>query len=69
MLVRYKIRYWDEIEHDIHNERGLTIGENLGDAVNRICDWYGKTNVSEISVYECEEVLVDEEIKDMLAEE
>lgn len=69
MLVRYKVRYWDEIDHNIRNEQGLTIGESLGDAVNRICDWYGKTNIAEITVYECEELLVDEEIRDMVTKE
>lgn len=69
MLVRYKVQYWDEIEHSIQNEQGFVVGENLGNAVNRVCDWYGKTNISEISVYECEEVLTDEEIRDILSEE
>ena len=69
MLVRYKVQYWDEIDHSIQNERGFVFGENLGNAVNRICKWYGETNISEISVYECEEVLSDEEIRDILSEE
>lgn len=68
MLVRYKVQYWDEIDHNIRNEQGLTIGENLGDAVNRVCDRCGKSNVSEITVYGGEEILVDEEIRDMLSE-
>ena len=68
MLVRYNIKYWDEMERAILNEQGLTTGENLGNAVNKICDWYGANNVHEITVYECEEVLIDEEIKDMMSE-
>ena len=64
MLVRYEIEFWDEIDEEVRIEKGLSAGKDLGEAVNRITNYYGKNNVNSIKVYECEEVLCDEEIKE-----
>ena len=64
MLVRYEIQFWDEIDEIDKIEKGLSTGKDLGESVNRITNYYGKNNVISIKVYECEEVLCDEEIKD-----
>ncbi len=69
MIVRYIIEFWDEIDKTCHTEGGFTIGTTLGAAVDRIVDYYGKTNVNTVKVYECEDCMCDEEIKDILAEE
>lgn len=63
MLIRYEIEFWDEINEKDSIEKGLTSGKDFGEAVNRITNYYGKDNVYSIKVYECEEVLCDEEIK------
>lgn len=63
MLVRYEIEFWDEIDEVDKIEKGLSTGKDLGEAVNRITNYYGKNNVISIKVYECEEVLCDEELK------
>ena len=64
MLVKYEIEFWDEIDEVDKIEKGLSTGKDLGEAVNRITNYYGKNNVISIKVYECEEVLCDEEIKE-----
>lgn len=64
MLVRYEIEFWDEIDEEVRIEKGLSAGKDLGESVNRITNYYGKNNVISIKVYECEEVLCDEEIKE-----
>lgn len=66
MLVRYKIKFWDEIEKKNLTEKGITYGTTLGSAVDRISEWYG--NVIEITVYECEIILTDEDIQEILEE-
>ena len=63
MLIRYEIEYWNEIDEEDSTEKGLTSGNDFGEAVNRIVEYYGEDNVYSLKVYECEEVLCDEEIK------
>ena len=36
MLVRYEIEFWDEIDEVDKIEKGLSIGKDLGESVNRI---------------------------------
>ena len=64
MLVRYEIEFWNEIDGTNRIGKGFSTGKNLGEAVNCITNYYGKNNVISIKVYECEEVLCDEEIKE-----
>ena len=69
MLIRYEIQYWDEIDRQIRIERGLTVSKtSLGEGVDKITEYYGKNNISFIKVYECEDCMCDEELKDLLAE-
>ena len=69
MLIRYEIEYWDEIDRQIRTEKGLTVSKtSLGEGVDKIAEYYGKNNISFIKVYECEDCMCDEELKDLLAE-
>ena len=69
MLIRYEIQYWDEIDRQIRIERGLTVSKtSLGEGVDKITEYYGKNNISFIKVYECEDCMCDEELKDFLEE-
>lgn len=68
MIIRYKIKYWDDCDKCVVKEGGLVESTNLGEAVNRIVDYYGEENICEISVYECENIIPDPEIKDFFKE-
>jgi hypothetical protein len=69
MLIRYEVEFWDEIDHQLRIEKGLTVSKtSLGEGVDKIAEYYGKNNISFIKVYECEDCMCDEELKDLLAE-
>lgn len=70
MIVRYEVEYWNDMTHKSETECGIIgIGnkETIGTAVDEICNYYGKENVFSIKVYECENILVDEDIRDLLS--
>ena len=71
MIVRYEVDYWSDIDQESATEKGIAGGgntESIGDVVNRIYDYYGKENVTSLKVYECMDIMCDEEINTMLKE-
>ena len=68
MLVRFKFNYYDEEEHKIVKESGIVEAETLGRAVDRVIESMCPIEISEISVYECENFLFDFELKDFFNE-
>lgn len=62
MIIRYEVDYWDEILNDQSTDYGLASGKTIGDAVNKVSDYYGEENVCALRVYQCEDVLCDDEI-------
>ena len=69
MLVHYKVNYYSEIDDDELMDKGLTVGHTLGEAVDKIADFYGKKNICSVEVYECEGCLCYDELKDMVNED
>lgn len=47
-------------------ENGVVGGSTYGDAVNLVADFYGETEIVEISVYELMNPLCDDELRDMV---
>lgn len=71
MIVRYEIDYWNDIIQEPDTERGIAGAgdtETIGAVVDRIYDYYGKENVTSLKVYECMDIMCDEEINTMLEE-
>lgn len=77
MLFHYTIRFLcenDDIfinerdEHGIVTERGLIAANNYGDAAQRIAEYVGEENVVDLSIYECENPLCYDDLKDFLAQ-
>ena len=65
MLIRYEVEFWDEIEDKTQTEKGLVASTTtLGEGVDKIVKYYGKDNICFIKVYECEDCMCDEELKD-----
>lgn len=66
MIAKYTVRFWDEFLKDESCEVGVACAEGtLGDVVNRVCDWFGKENVISIEVSECEDIINQNELKEM----
>ena len=68
MLVRFKFNYYDEEEHKIVKESGIVEAETLGRAVDRVVECMRPNEISDIKVYECENLLFDFDLKDFLNE-
>ena len=50
-MFNYKVKYFDDDYRD-SVEYGIVCAEDYGEAVNRIVDYYGKSNVISVSVAE-----------------
>lgn len=71
MIVRYEVDYWNDIDQEPATEKGIAGGgdtETIGEVVDRIYDYYIKENVTSLKVYECMDIMSDEEINTMLEE-
>lgn len=68
MLVRFKFNYYDEEENKNVEESGIVEAETLGRAVDRVVESIRPNEISDISVYECENFLFDSDLKDFLNE-
>lgn len=68
MLVFYKVEFWDEINHTVSHEKGITYCANkIEHAVRRIMDFYGEKNVFTFEITPCEEILCNDEIKEIFS--
>lgn len=71
MIVRYEVDYWNDIIQEPATKKGIAgagDSETIGEVVDRIYNHYGKENVTSLKVYECMDIMCDEEINTMLEE-
>ena len=82
MLFRYIVRFYVEDLEEVKNlgiypnitetglvtEKGVVAKSSYGEAVEEVVDFVGRDNVVSVEVWELENPLCDEEIKDMLEE-
>lgn len=67
MIIRYKVEYWDELDREIKFEGGIAAdGKTVGEMVDNIYEYYGKNNISSLKIYECEGIMCDEELEEIL---
>ena len=69
MIVRYEIECWNDIDDRQETEKGFAAGsknESIGTVIDRIYEYYGRENVISLKFYECEDILIDEELKDII---
>lgn len=64
-MYRYTVNFWDELKNEPATDSGLVGGSTYGEAANRVVDYYGQKNVVDITLYEVESVLCDDELADM----
>ena len=60
--------YPDASPTGLVKEHGVIAGATWGDAANHLAEYYGEGNLIEVSFYELENPLCDDEIKDMLVQ-
>lgn len=78
MLFHYTVKFYIEdgvadlypnaSPAGVVEENGIIAGATWGDAANHLAEYYGEDNLMEISFYELDNPLCDEEIKDMLVQ-
>lgn len=78
MLFRYTVKFYvEDGAADLYpnasstglvKEHGVIAGATWGDAANSLAEYYGEGNLLEISFYELENPLCDDEIKDMMVQ-
>lgn len=63
-MFRYKVKYWDEDDKVERNDSGIAAGPDYSDAVKRIVKFYGRDCIIELTIYELEDVVMEDELKD-----
>lgn len=65
-MFAYCIEYVNE-ENPIEtlNETGVVCGVDYGEATNRVVEFYGRENILSIKIYECEDVLTEDDVFDL----
>ena len=67
MILRYEINFWDEVNREPQYEKGIAAqGNTVGEIVNNIYEYYGKNNVESLKIYECDDIMYDEELEEIL---
>lgn len=70
MIVRYEIKYWDELDHDTKIEKGITArGNTIGEIVENLYEYFGTNNIMTLKIYECEDIMCDEELEEIFKED
>ena len=59
-MYHYYVEFWDELDQKNRSDSGLTWGATYGDAANRVVEYYGLENVSNIQLEEWESVMPEE---------
>lgn len=68
-MFRYKVTYFDEIDKIVTTESGILAAESYGYAANKLVDTYGKENISVIGLYELDDWITDEQLREELNDE
>lgn len=68
-MFRYTVEYHDESNGwKLVSESGIVGATSYGAAADRVVEYFGKENIFSVSLYELEDVLCDEEIRETIDE-
>ena len=67
-MFRYEVEFWDEIDKIERKESGFIAAKRYGAAANKVVDYYGKNNVSSITLSEMLNPICDEEMREVVKE-
>lgn len=66
MLIRYEIEFWDKNDVKAIKTKGLAAGgNNIGEIINTLYNYYGN-EIASLKFYECEDIIDDDELKEMI---
>ena len=68
-MFRFTVDFYDEETHGPNTDKGIVGTSTYGAAADRLVEYYGKENIVSISLYEIEEVVIDDEILEMIDED
>lgn len=63
MMIHFVIKYHNDTTYELSTASGITFGKDIGDAVTRVVNWFGRDNLINLQFYPLEEVLYDEDLK------
>jgi hypothetical protein len=71
-MYRYEVKYWDDIEGFV-TSKGFVRGNSYTDAMEQLRVWFnvpnaGNDSISSVQIYALEDVLDDEDIKEVIAD-
>lgn len=64
-MYYYTINFWDEIDNETSEGRGIVGASSYAEAAKKAVEYYGEKNVIDIKLYELESVMCADEIEDM----
>ena len=67
MIVRYEIEFWNDETREIESDSGIAArGNDIGEIVNNLYDYYGKEDVASLKIYQCEDIMTDYDLREMM---
>jgi hypothetical protein len=67
-MYRFEVEACNELTNKIEIAKGFVKGQNYGDAMRILSEWFGTTLIAVKLLYELNEVLEDDEIKEVIEE-
>ena len=67
-MFRYTVEYHDEITGELSTSSGIVAASTYGAAADRLVEYHGLEYIVSVSIYMMDDVLCDEELRDMLDE-
>ena len=62
-MFKFKVEFWDEKIQEYVLENGITDGETYGIAADHVCDYYGKENVTSMTLEELDNIILSDEVE------
>lgn len=65
IMFYYTIEYYDDEDHELKTESGLTCAKNYGDATEKVARYYGQDHVCQITISKTDDILTMEDIGEL----
>lgn len=71
-MYRYEVKYWDDIDGFV-TSKGFVRGSSYAEAMEQLHAWFnvpnaGNDSISNVQIYALDDVLDDEDIKEVIAD-